>query len=126
MKKISVLIVEDEAIVAFDLATQLKSRGFSVAGITGYGEDVLSIVSNDHVDLILLDIRLKGSLTGIDVARSIEEFSSARIIFLTALGDGETATYIKQHPHFSLIRKPFNSEDLFIEIEHTLKILSTN
>lgn len=126
MSKAHVLIVEDEAIVAFDIANQLKTNGYSVAGITGYGEDVPGLLAKKPVDLILLDVRLKGKVSGIEVAKTIENTSSCRIVFLTALGDCETVSFIKNKPLYSLVKKPFDPHELFDEIEHSLARAATS
>src|SRR3546814_1869227 len=64
--KLSVLIVEDEAIVALGLEDTLQQEGYKVAGVADNGKEALDIVNRESVDLDLLDIHIKGDWDGIE------------------------------------------------------------
>jgi hypothetical protein len=64
MAKASILIVEDEAIVAADLADKLERAGYAIAGTLSRGEQAVRMVRQNRPDLILMDIRLAGPLDG--------------------------------------------------------------
>ena len=66
--KASILIIEDEAIVAFDLQVQLQQAGFPVVGTAAYGEAAINIWEEKHPNVVLLDIILRGQMNGIEVA----------------------------------------------------------
>ena len=68
MKRAKILIVEDESIVAKDIQVTLEKLGYDVVGTIAEGEKVLDIVKDKTPDLILMDIMLKGKMTGIDVS----------------------------------------------------------
>ncbi len=67
------LIVEDELIVARDIRKTLERNGFKIAGVARTAEKALEMVEEFQPSLVLLDIFLKGTLTGIDIARHLNE-----------------------------------------------------
>ncbi|MBT4286518.1 MAG: response regulator, partial [Deltaproteobacteria bacterium] len=68
MEKAKILIVEDEAIIAMKIESQLQSLGYEVTSIVDTGEKVIQKAEEDKPDLILMDIRIKGGMDGIDTA----------------------------------------------------------
>jgi len=70
---ISIFIVEDEALVALDLKNNLERIGYSVVGIVPSGEEALEKINDLNPDLIIMDIKLQGSLDGIDTAVILNE-----------------------------------------------------
>src|SRR3989339_342250 len=84
-----ILIVEDEAIVANDIKNTLEKLNYSVDGILDTGEDVLNIIKEKKLDLILMDVKLKGKIDGIETAKRIKEFNIP-IIYLTAYSEKKT------------------------------------
>ena len=117
MKKISILIVEDEAIVAADLAAKLKRLGYEVAGMAASGEDAVAMAVDLRPDLILMDILLKGAMDGIEAAESIRGKHDAPVIYLTAHSDAATLARAKTTGPFGYILKPFDERDLATQIE---------
>src|SRR4030095_10044728 len=71
--KDKILIVEDELIVARDIRKTLERNGFRVVGVSRTAEKALQLVEEFNPSLVLLDIFLKGNLTGIDVASRLNE-----------------------------------------------------
>jgi len=115
--KIRILIVEDEAIVAFDLEQGLKSAGYTVCGVAPSGEEAISLVEKESPDLILMDIRLRSRMTGIEAAKIIRSRFEIPIIYLTAHSDETTLEQAKQtHPYGYLV-KPFGQRELRSAIE---------
>lgn len=78
----SALIVEDEFIVALDIQRILKSIGFGKIAICADAKEALNKIVEEDVDLITLDILLRGRKTGIDVAKEIKAISHAKIYFI--------------------------------------------
>lgn len=112
-----VLIVEDEVLVAEDLAADLKDMGFDVIDIAISGEECFASFEKNQPDVILMDIRIKGELSGIEVAKKLKEKASTPIIYLTSNTDSVTMTAaIESHPQ-SFISKPYNRKDLKAAIE---------
>jgi len=126
-----ILIVEDEVLVAEDLSADLEEMGFEVVDIAISGDECFASFEKYQPDVILMDIRIKGDLSGIEVAKILKEKSSTPIIYLTSNTDSATMTAaIESHPQ-SFISKPYNRNDLKAAIEiaiiqHNQKELETS
>ena len=120
MSKISILIVEDEAIVAEDLAGVLRQLGYDVAGITATGEEAIELGRRHQPALVLMDIRLAGPMDGIAAAQQIHCECKIPVLFLTAHSDPGMIESAQQTGAFGYILKPFDERDLRIQIEMAL------
>ncbi len=87
MKTPKILVAEDEALVAMLLKKHLLRAGCNVCEIAFSGEQAVQIAHQEQPDAILMDIRLLGSLDGIEAARQIREFLTVPIIFTTGFHD---------------------------------------
>lgn len=117
MATISILIVEDEFIIAEDLKLQLSKLGYQVTGIAKTYEKAVQLISEKEPDLMLIDIKLKGEKDGIHLAEYTNENYDFPFIFLTSHSDSKTVERAKKvHPNGYLI-KPFEREDLYTSIE---------
>lgn len=116
----SLLIVEDEAIVAEDLANKVRQLGYAVAGTTMTGEEAVELVRRLRPSLVLMDIRLAGEMDGIAAAKMIYRECNVPVLFLTAHSDGNTVSRARQAEAFGYILKPFSERDLRIQIEMAL------
>jgi CheY-like chemotaxis protein len=112
MKKNKILIVEDEAIVALALQSNLGKRGYAVIATVDTGEKAIHKASAENPDLILMDIRLKGPLDGIEAAARIHAVLDIPIIFLTAYADEEKMERAKLTLPFGYLLKPVQDRDL--------------
>lgn len=90
MARKTILLVEDEAVSALELKSTLTELGYEVAAIVSSGEDAVRAAVELTPDLILMDIRLDGPMSGIDAAAKIRETQSPPIIYLTAFTDDDT------------------------------------
>ena len=113
----NIYVVEDEFIVAENIILDLKGFGYTVVGRASTGEQAIEEILELRPDLILMDINLKGSLTGIDVAHEIRTVVKAPIIFLTAYADERTLSLAKKAGAYGFLVKPFQSIDLKSAIE---------
>jgi PAS domain S-box-containing protein len=120
MKKSSVLIVEDEAVTAMALQENLRSNGYEITDIIDRGENVMDSVYNQKPDLILMDIKLKGEMTGIEAANQVTKNYDMPVIYLTANSDEITFKKAKVTHPYGFILKPFNERELKIGIEIAL------
>ncbi len=111
-KKISILIVEDDMIIAANLSLQLSKLGYDVTGIVSRGEDAVNYVRENHPDIILMDIHLKGQLNGIETAKEIQRLSDIPMIYLTANSDEATFQKAKETRPYAFISKPFHKLNL--------------
>lgn len=79
-----ILIVEDEQIIAADLANKLRRMGHEIVGEAIAGHEAVSIAEHVRPDLVLMDVQLEDGMTGREAAQTIQERTGAKIIFLTA------------------------------------------
>lgn len=120
MAKTNVLVVEDESIVSKDIQHSLKKLGYNVVGAAATGEKALELVASENPDIVLMDIMLKGDMTGIDTAAKVKETKGIPVIFLTAYADESTLAKAKITEPYGYIIKPFKEIDLHTSIEMAL------
>jgi PAS domain S-box-containing protein len=120
MTNTKVLIVEDEAIVAKDLQYRLKKFGYTVPEIASSGEEAINKAIQISPDLVLMDIRLKGKMDGIEAAQEIYRRLNIPVIYLTAYADDNTLERAKITQPFGYLLKPFKEKELQTNIEITL------
>lgn len=116
-KKARILIVEDDMIIAANISLQLTKLGYEVTGIVSRGEDAITHVKENEPDILLMDIRLKGEMGGIEAARLIKQDFGTPIVYLTANVDEATFSQAKQTQPHAFISKPFNALNLQRTIE---------
>lgn len=115
-----ILIVEDDAIVALDLAGTLRELGYAVAGTTSRGEEAVRQANQLKPGLILMDVRLAGQIDGIQAAQDIRRHSDVPIIYLTAHSDRETLQRAACSVASGYLVKPFKAPELRCAIEIAL------
>ncbi len=120
MKASSILIVEDEFVIAKDVETSLKNVGYMVCAIVPSGEEAIAEIEKEKPDLVLMDIILKGAIDGIEAAGQIGSQFNIPIVYLTAYADEDTFKRAKITEPYSYIIKPFNDRELNIAIEIAL------
>ncbi|MFV0423878.1 HD domain-containing phosphohydrolase [Oleidesulfovibrio sp.] len=120
MKQLSILLVEDERVVAFDVTHRLQLLGYPSPVVVPSGEEALKIARDIKPDLILMDIMLEGEMDGIDTAIKLREQYDAPIIYLTALVDPALLQRAKITGPFGYVVKPFDDRELHICIEMAL------
>jgi len=107
-----VVVAEDETIVAMDLAATLKALGCTVLAVVDNGIDAVEAAITHKADLVLMDIRLKGPMDGIEAAKAIHEQAAIPIIFLTAHGDVTTLDRAMGSSPYGYLVKPFDEGEL--------------
>lgn len=116
--KINILIVEDNTIVAEDIRVRVEKMGYHVTDCVTRGETALNNVDKNPPDLILMDIKLKGEISGIETAAHIHDGDhDIPVIYLTAYADEKTLENAKRTEPFGYIVKPFEDKDLRSTIE---------
>ncbi|MDZ8066062.1 MAG: response regulator [Nostoc sp. DedQUE08] len=120
MTSAKILVVEDEAIVAKDLQYRLNKFGYIVPAIASSGEEAINIAREISPDLVLMDIKLKGSMDGIEAAEEIYKRLDIPVIYLTAYADENTLERAKITEPFAYLLKPFKERELQTNIEITL------
>jgi len=116
----TILVVEDEAIVAMDIAQRLKRAGYDVPAVTATGEVALRTLEELHPDLVLMDILLKGEKNGIETAREIKDQFEIPVIFLTGQADESTQEQVKNTGAYGFILKPIDTASLLPNVELAL------
>src|SRR5688572_8485291 len=112
--KIKVLIVEDEVLVADDIAGSLEKDGYEVTGIAISGDECLASIASDPPHVILMDIHIKGAIDGIETAKKI---SNIPVIFITSnTGQKFVSRALEVFPH-AFISKPYNYHDVAVAID---------
>ena len=122
-KKVSILIVEDEALVASYIEEVLASSGFAVAGIAGSGPEALSLAVQDPPSLALVDIRLTGPIDGIELACQLRDRLEVPAIFLSGLIDVDTTERAKLAQPLGFLPKPFLPSQVFNAIQKALDLI---
>jgi DNA-binding LytR/AlgR family response regulator len=116
-ESVKIMIVEDESIVAMDLAMRLQKAGYEVVGMADNSDDALAIFTDGGPDLVLMDININGEKDGIETAKMLKMVRDVPLIFLTAFSQSEYVTRAKEANPSAYLVKPFNSESLFTSIE---------
>ncbi len=120
MGKGNILIVEDEHIIATYMQVILEQHGYRIAGIVRFGEEAIELATANHPDLILMDIRLKGDMTGIEAGDRIMKTTGIPIIYVTAYAHHKVRDEALQTDPLDFIVKPFNSRYLVGVVERAL------
>jgi hypothetical protein len=132
------MVVEDEAIIALDIQRQLTTAGFTVAGKAQSAEAAFREIEREHPDIVLMDIRLRGEMDGVQAAAIIRSRYSLPVVYLTAHTDGATLKRAQDTEPFGFLVKPLVNASLKAaitmalhkhrmerELENSRKLLST-
>lgn len=119
-QKFSILIVEDERLVAKDIAARLTQAGYAIAGIADNFDSAISLFAANLPDLVLLDINIKGDKNGIDIATTINNSVPTPFIFVTAQTDADTLQKAKNTFPSAYLVKPFTTNHLTVSIDLAL------
>ncbi len=120
MRKIKILIVEDDIVIAKDIENILLSLGYSVRSIITTGLRVVSRIVRENPDLILLDIMFHNQVLGIDIARKVHVQLDVPVVYLTAHSEKNIIKQAKITDPFGYLLKPVGEKDLEITIEMAL------
>jgi two-component system, cell cycle response regulator len=116
-EKASILLVEDEGIVAQDLKEVLERLGYRVVGVAAEGVQAVYLAEELQPQLIVMDVSLRGEIDGIQAARMIQERAHVPVIFLTGHGDPATLERAISTGPLGYIVKPFQEIELRCAIE---------
>lgn len=114
---VNILVTEDESIVRKDIERSLQKLGYTVVASTDTGEKAIEMAKTHKPDLALMDIMLKGDMTGVEAAVEIKKERDIPIIFLTAYADEKTLAKAKITEPHGYILKPFREIDIQTSIE---------
>ncbi len=117
MNKPRIMIVEDERVVAADIQECVTGLGYDVVGSAASGIEALEMIVATEPDLVLMDIKLKGNLDGIDVAGALYDQLKIPVVYLTAHADAEILERAKKTAPSGYLLKPFDDRTLSTAIE---------
>jgi two-component system, cell cycle sensor histidine kinase and response regulator CckA len=115
-----IIIVEDENIVALDIKKHLERTGYQVIGVVSTAKDLVDRLEIELPDLVLMDIKLKGEVNGLDLAESVKQTYDIPVVILTAFSDDETIERAKFSQAYGYIVKPFDDNELKSVIKFAL------
>jgi two-component system cell cycle sensor histidine kinase/response regulator CckA len=118
--KPQILIVEDELIAAEDLQITLKNLGYAVSSMVSSGRTAIKEIEEKKPDLILMDIKLKGDIDGVEASEQIRSRFNIPIIYITGLSDNDALQRAKITEPFGYIHKPIDERELHTTIEMAL------
>ena len=120
MNRSRILIVEDQLIVAEDLARLLEESGHEVIGIAETGEEAVKTALETSPDLVLLDIRLRGAIDGIEAAQAIRTHVDPAIVYVTAHSATSLFERARQTEPDGYLFKPISPVELTRTVEIVL------
>ncbi|MBT7080934.1 MAG: response regulator, partial [Chloroflexi bacterium] len=120
MSKKKILIVEDDGIVAMDLQFTLQRSGYNVVGHAPSGKEAIKLLGEAQPDLVLMDIRLRGILDGIQTSHKIRSQLDVPIVYLTAHADEDTLRRAQETEPYGYLVKPFQDEELRATVQMAL------
>ncbi|CAI8312038.1 MAG: putative transcriptional regulatory protein pdtaR [Acidimicrobiaceae bacterium] len=116
MKKIGVVIAEDEAIIRLDLRETLENAGYEVVADTGRGDEAVKLVSQYKPEVVILDVKMPG-MDGIQAAREIAATEDTAVVILTAFSQRELIDEAVDAGALAYLVKPYQQSDLVPAIE---------
>jgi two-component system, response regulator PdtaR len=124
IQHLKILIVEDEQLIAADLAHLLTDWGYQVVGSADNSDQAVALFTTHQPDLVLVDIQLEGMLDGVDTVRRFNQIRQIPFIFLTGQADFQTIERVKTIEPSAYLLKPFDERHLHISIELALNNFS--
>jgi CheY-like chemotaxis protein len=112
-----VLIVEDDMIISLVIENMVKELGHEVVGKATSGDEAIRLASDQSPDLVLMDIRLKGEMDGIEAVTEIKQKIDTSVIYLTGNSDRVNYERARETEFIDLITKPFTISDLTRSLE---------
>lgn len=120
MTGVRILVVEDEPLIADDIANQLRINDFEISAIAYDYEDAVYELKFNAPDAVVLDINLGAGKTGVDIAEVINEKYGLPFIYLTSYADKETLERAKRTEPLGYVVKPFDERNLIATLEIAL------
>jgi CheY-like chemotaxis protein len=114
---VKILIVEDDAIIAMDMEQVLIRKGYNVVRRVDRGEKALAAVEEDKPDIVLMDINIKGSIDGIEVAKRLLDDIHMKVIYVTAYSDVNMKERAFETGPVGYLIKPVRETELIDMIE---------
>src|SRR5687767_13620025 len=121
MTPLRILIVEDERVISTDIRRRLSRMGHAVVGIAASGEEAIEDAQRLQPDLVLMDVRLRGHMDGIEAAQHIRAQFEIPVIFMSAYTTVQTLEHIWRTMPAGYLSKPFFEPQLRLALERALE-----
>jgi two-component system, response regulator PdtaR len=116
----SILIVEDEALIASYIREVLEESGFAIVGVASSGIEALTLAAGALPDLALVDIKLAGPMDGIEVVQELRRRFDIASIFLSGVADPAVMERARKAPALGFLEKPFRPSQVFNALQRAL------
>ena len=120
----NVLIVEDESLVALEISSFVNEQGFTACCIASSAQKAYDIIEKESIDLILMDIHIKGDVDGIECAKEIRKRRDIPLIYISAFSDDITLERAIETEPNAYLTKPFNRRELKVAMKIATKDIS--
>src|SRR5437899_11738003 len=117
MINIQVLVVEDESVVALEISKKLVDMDYGVVAMVSTGEEAIQEAASKGPDLVLMDVKLAGTMSGIEAAGEIQRRFNIPVIYLTAHSDSRTLQQAQITEPYGYCLKPLDEAELRVAIE---------
>lgn len=117
----SVLIVEDQLLIAWHLGDLIEAAGYRVTAMARDPAEALAAAAAQRPDFALMDIRLHGGTSGLDAARMLYERWRVRSIYLSANLDSKTRAEAEHCKPLGFVGKPFVPDEIHAALEHAAR-----
>jgi CheY-like chemotaxis protein len=116
-----IVIVEDDSLVAMGMRLYLESRGHDILAVTPTGQGAVEVAVGAAPDLVLMDVRLKGEMDGVEAAERILARRTLPIVFVSGSSEQQTLDRIRAVQPAALLLKPVTPSDLAAEVERLVR-----
>lgn len=116
----NIIIVEDEAIVAMENKMNLHFAGHQILAIVTSAEAAIDAFNAETPDLLLMDIKLRGEMDGVEAMNVIRQKSNVPVVFLTGNSDAKTIQRIQSISNASYLQKPILTAEIVEEVNRML------
>jgi CheY-like chemotaxis protein len=122
----SILVVDDEFIIANSLSLQVEEMGYSVCGVAATAREAVELAQAVHAverqtyDIVLMDVRLRGEEDGVDAALAIHETTGSKVIFITGSREPATMARIELDHATAVLFKPIYGQQLRVAVDAAL------
>jgi CheY-like chemotaxis protein len=117
----SILVVDDEFIIANSLSMQIEEMGYSVCGVAATAREAVELAQAHRPDIVLMDVRLKGEEDGVDAALAIHDTTASKVIFITGSREPATMARIELDHATAVLFKPIYGQQLRMAVEDALR-----
>lgn len=122
----SILIIEDELLVADSIVTILESEGYTITGIATSGQEAIEMFKNSIPELVISDIRIAGIESGIQLIPRLKAISQVPFLYLTAFSDEKTVREAATTDPLAFLVKPFTEKQLLAAVNMAFAMMQSN